>query len=74
VVGAENIAGTVDQKDVVAFGEGFDGNGFRSGGLGGFGHGRNLRIFAANDSLWRRNGMSNFVMAGLDPAIHVFLR
>jgi hypothetical protein len=36
---------------VVAFGGGFDGNGFGSGFFGCFRHGRNLGIFAAIDSL-----------------------
>ncbi len=51
VIGAENIGGTVDQKDMVAFDGGFDGNGFGSGFFGCFRHGRNLGIFAAIDSL-----------------------
>jgi hypothetical protein len=51
VIGAKNIGGTVDQKDVVAFRRGFDGNGFGEGLFGGFRHGRNLRIFATIDSL-----------------------
>jgi len=37
---------------VVAFRRGFDGNGLGEGFFGGFRHGRNLRIFAAIDSLW----------------------
>ncbi|HEY3031787.1 MAG TPA: hypothetical protein VGJ68_16635, partial [Bradyrhizobium sp.] len=41
----------VDQKDVVAFRRGLDGNGLGEGLFGGFRHGRNLRIFAAIDSL-----------------------
>jgi hypothetical protein len=51
MVGAENIAGTVDQKDVVALLEGFDGNRFLGGLRGCFRHGGNLGIFAAIDSL-----------------------
>ena len=51
VVGAKNIGGTVDQKDVVALGEGFDGNGLLQRFFGWFRHGRNLRIFARIDSL-----------------------
>jgi hypothetical protein len=51
VVGAENIGGTVDQKDVVAFRGGFGGNGLWGGFLGCFRHGRNLGIFAVIDSL-----------------------
>jgi hypothetical protein len=51
VVGAEDVGGTVDQKDMVALAERFGGNGSGGGLGGGFGHGRNLRIFAANDSL-----------------------
>jgi hypothetical protein len=31
VIGAENVGGTVDQEDVVAFGGGFDGGGFGGG-------------------------------------------
>ena len=53
VIGAENIRGTVDQKDVVAFCRGLDGSRFDRGFLGCFRHGRNLRIFAAIDSLLR---------------------
>jgi hypothetical protein len=52
VVGAENIGGTVDQKDMVALGKGFGGNGFWGGALGCFRHGRNLGIFAPIDSLY----------------------
>jgi hypothetical protein len=48
VIGAKNIGGTVNQKDVVAFRGGFNGNGFGEGFFGGFRHGRNLRIFAAD--------------------------
>jgi hypothetical protein len=51
VIGAKNIGGTVDQKDVVALGGGFDGNGLLKGFFGCFRHGRNLRIFARIDSL-----------------------
>ncbi len=51
VIGAKNIGGAVDQKYMVALGEGFGGNGFRGGGfLGGFRHGRNVGIFGAIDS------------------------
>jgi hypothetical protein len=65
VIGTKNIGGTVDQKDVVAFRGGFDGNGLGEGLFGGFRHGRNLRIFAAIDSLW-----SAFFWC-YSPAIHV---
>jgi hypothetical protein len=59
VIGAENVGGTVDQKDMVALAGGLGGDrlggGFRGGFYGGLfgtlGHGRNLRIFAAIDSL-----------------------
>jgi hypothetical protein len=52
VIGAENVGGTVDQKDVIAFRKGFDGNGLWGGFGGCFRHGRNLGIFARIDSLW----------------------
>ena len=46
VIGAENVGGTVDQKDMVALLQGLDGSGL-GGGFGGcFRHGRNLGIFA----------------------------
>ena len=67
VIGAENVGGAVDQEHVIALarlpgcrfrvslGSGF-GRDFGGGGLGGgfggcFRHGRNLGIFARNDSL-----------------------
>ena len=63
VIGAEDVAGTVDQEDVVALSGDFAA-GWRGGSglwrrlwrrsLGGFRHGRNVGIFAANDSLGRR--------------------
>jgi hypothetical protein len=67
MVGAENVGGAVDQKDMVAFANGLGGNGLCVGGFGGYlGHGRNLRFFAANDSVekadWHR-----FLVVGLDP-------
>ena len=56
VIGAENVGGTVDQKDMVALGGRFDGTGFAcwclaEAGFAGlrrcFRHGRNLGIFRA---------------------------
>jgi hypothetical protein len=54
---------------MVAFANGLGGNGLCVGGFGGYlGHGRNLRFFAANDSVekadWHR-----FLVVGLDPAM-----
>ena len=51
VIGAENIGGTVHQKDMVAFAGGLGGDGPGGSLLGCFRHGRNLGIFAAIDSL-----------------------
>jgi hypothetical protein len=82
VIGAENVGRSVDQEDVVACGgrlrRRFGGNRLGGGGLGGSGflrgfrHGRNLRFFAAIDSLEEPIWPQILVMAGLDPAIHVF--
>ena len=65
VIGAENVGGTVDQKDVVALGKSFGGNGFGGGFLGCFRHGRNLGIFADIDSL---RGMC-LILFGLDLSV-----
>jgi hypothetical protein len=70
VIGAENIGGTVDQKDVVALagnlGGGLDGGRLCGGLFGWFWHGRNLGIFAVIDSL--RDAMCrDFCVALSDP-------
>jgi hypothetical protein len=69
MVGAENVGGAVDQKDMGAFANGLGGNGFCGGGFGEcLGHGRNLRVFVANDSVEKADWY-RFLVLGLDPTM-----